>query len=461
VIAPASRSRLSSLVTVRLGFFDLRAAVATAWPRRTRGDWSVVDGSALSSEWRTWPSRPSTITSSAEAGAAAPRLHRIPTKRQQANRMTPMTPMLGSKLRREVRCNSKPMRLRSLLPLVIALLALGLVAGCGGDSKEADSSTDVDQLLKDTFSGKKDIKSGKIDVALNADSGDQTFAVKVSGPFESQGTGKLPKLDIDASLEGAGQSFQAGVTSTGDQGFVSYGGTDYAVPASVFQQFKAGFEQSAKQAGGKSDQSLTSLGIDPSKWLTNAQNAGEAKVGDTDTIKITGDVDVPKLLDDVNAALQKLRTIGGSQASQLPDQLSEQDKKQATDAIKDLSVEIYTGAEDKIMRRIAVAMKLDVPNSAGGGTQAANLKFDLQLLDLNEGQEIKAPENTKPFTQLMSKLQGLGLGGLSVGGGTTGGKSGSGSAGASQENLEKYSQCIQDANGDTTKIRKCADLLTP
>jgi hypothetical protein len=369
--------------------------------------------------------------------------------------MNPMDPMLGSKLRRVVRCNLQPMRL-----LVIALLSLGLLAGCGGGSGDkADSSTDVNQLLKDTFSGKKDIKSGKLDLALNADSGGQSFAVKVTGPFESQGSGKLPKLDIDASLEGGGQSFQAGITSTGDQGFVSYGGTDYAVPPAVFQQFKSGFEQSTKQSGNNGNQSLATLGIDPTKWLTNAKNEGNAKVGDTDTVKITGDVDVPKLLDDVNTALQKIKSLGGAQAAQLPDQLSAQDKQQAEDAIKDLNVEIYTGADDKILRRMVVTMKLDVPQSAGGSAQSANLKLDFQLQDLNEGQDIKAPENTKPLSELMSKLQGLGIPGLSAGG-SSGSGSSSGS-GTSQENLQKYSECIQKANGDNTKIRKCADLLTP
>jgi hypothetical protein len=347
-----------------------------------------------------------------------------------------------------------------LLPLLIALLSLGLLVGCGGGSGDkADSSTDVNQLLKDTFSGKKDIKSGKLDLALNADSGGQSFAVKVTGPFESQGSGKLPKLDIDASLEGSGQSFQAGVTSTGDKGFVSYGGTDYAVPPAVFQQFKAGFEQSATKSGGNGNQSLATLGIDPTKWLTNAKNEGNAKVGDTDTVKITGDVDVSKLLDDVNTALQKIRSIGGAQAAQLPDQLSAADKKQAEDAIKALNVEIYTGAEDKILRRMVVTMKLDVPQGTGGGsTQPANLKLDFQLQDLNESQEINAPSNTKPLSQLMSQLQGLGIPGLGAGGGSS---SGSGSAGTSQENLQKYSECIQKANGDNAKIRKCADLLTP
>jgi hypothetical protein len=371
-----------------------------------------------------------------------------------------MTPMLGSKLRRGLRCNHMLMRLRPLLLILIAMLAAGLLAGCGGDGgggAKADSSTDVDQLLKDTFSGKKEIKSGKLDLAVNVASGQSgTFALKLGGPFESQGTGKIPKLDLDASLDGGGQSFKAGITSTGDKGFVSYAGTDYAVSGPVFQQLKAQYEQSAKQAQSQNGgQSLASLGIDPRRWLTNARNAGEAKVGDTDTVKITGDVDVPKLLDDVNTALQKLRALGGAQAQSLPDQLSESDKKQAADAVKDLGVEIYTGADDKIMRRMLVAMKLVAPDESGSA-QPADVKLDLQLLDLNEDQEIKAPENTKPFDQLMRKLGGLGgLGQLGAGAG------GSGSSGGNQQNLEKYSQCIQEAAGDNAKIRKCADLLTP
>src|SRR5262249_51202860 len=153
------------------------------------------------------------------------------------------------------------------------------------------------------------------------------------------------------------------------------------------------FEESTKKAGDQnSNQSLATLGIDPSKWLTNAKNEGDAKVGDTDTIKITGYVDVSKLLDDVNSALQKVKSIGGAQASSLPDQLPDPDKKRAEDAIKDLSVEIYTGKDDKILRRMVVAMKLAAQN------ETADVKLDIQLLDLNEGQDIKEPSNAKPLS---------------------------------------------------------------
>jgi hypothetical protein len=371
-------------------------------------------------------------------------------------RMTSIDPLLRSKLRRALRCTLTLMRPRSLLFVLLAVLAVGLLAGCGGGGGDkADSSTDVDQLLQQTFSGKKDIKSGQLDLGLSVKSGAQDLSAKIGGPFESTGAGKLPKLDIHAGLRTGAQSFDVGVTSTGDRGFVSYAGTAYEVAAPVFQQFKAGYEQSAKQAGSKGSQSLASLGIDPRKWLTNARNAGEAKVGDTDTVAITGDVDVPKLLDDLNAALAKIRSLGGPSAQSLPDELTAKDKQQAVDAIKDLNVEIYTGAEDKIMRRLVVAMRLATANA-----QSSTVNFDLKLLDLNQGQEIKAPESPKPFKDLVSKLDALGLGGLGGGLGAAGSSGGS-RGGAGEQNLDKYSKCIQDAAGDNDKIRKCADLLTP
>ena len=126
---------------------------------------------------------------------------------------------------------------------------------------------------------------------------------------------------------------------------------------------------------------------------------------------------MPKLLDDVNAALEKLRSIGGASAEGLPEQLTAEQKQQAADAIKDLSVEIYTGAEDKILRRMLVTMKIETPEGSAAGAQSADIKFDLQLLDLNEDQEIEAPENPKPFAELASQLDSLGLnlGGLGSG----------------------------------------------
>jgi hypothetical protein len=344
--------------------------------------------------------------------------------------------------------------MRLIILLLAAVLASLALAGCGGGGDDAaDGSTDVDQLLQDTFSGDKEISSGRIDASVDVQA-DGTVAMSLAGPFQTTGEGKLPKLALEASLEGQGENFSGGVTSTGDQGFVSFSGTTYEVAGPVFEQFKAGYEQSAKQ-GAQKDQSLASLGMDPRRWLTNAKNAGEAKVGDTDTVKITGDVDVPKLLDDVNRALERIRSLGVQGAGRLPDQLTDAERKQVTDAVKDLSVEIYTGAEDRILRRMVVALQAQGEQAS----EAAELRLDLQLLDVNEDQDIEAPGDAKPFNELVKKLQSLGLGDLGALG-SLGAAAGGGDSATNQANVEKYSQCIEDAQGDNAKIRKCADLLT-
>jgi hypothetical protein len=353
--------------------------------------------------------------------------------------------------------------LQVILLALLAALALGVTAcgGSGGGGEEASENTDVDTLLSDTFKGNKDVKSGKLNLSLNVDAKgaegvNGPITVKVSGPFQSQGKQTLPKFDIDFAFDGGGQSIKAGLTSTGEKGFVNFQGNEYVVSDQVFKQFKSGYEQAQSQNTSKQQQSLSSLGLDPRQWLTNPKNEGEVKVGDDDTIKITGGVDVNKLLDDLNQALKKTRELGVQGTQNLPTQLTPEQRKQVVDAVKNPRVEIYTGKDDTILRRMVIALGIVAPEGSGQ-SGSADIKFDLSISDLNEDQEIAAPSGAKPFDQLLSQLGGLGLGGLGGSGGA-GGSSGSGSG--NNANLEKYSKCVADAGNDVNKARKCADLLT-
>ena len=344
-------------------------------------------------------------------------------------------------------------RPRFALLLVIVLTAL-LVSACGGGKDQATSSTDVNQLLKQTFANGNP-KSGQLHLSLKLDSGATGAAIgqvalTLDGPFESQGAGKLPKFKMDAAFSGAGRSLKAGATSTGDKGFVSVSGKSYAVSDQVFQQFKAGYEQAVKQSArkGAKQPSLASLGIDPRRWLKNPRNEGEAKVGDDDTIKVAGDVDVNRMLDDVSKATAQTRALGVPGLENLPSQLTPQQRKRAAQQIKRVSAEVYTGKQDSILRRIHLTVALNTQN---GGT--GNLDFDLSYTDVNQGQDINAPSNAKPFAELASQLQGLAQQA------TGGASSGSGSSSNSKQ-LQRYTDCVSKAGSDTAKAQRCAQLLT-
>jgi hypothetical protein len=356
-------------------------------------------------------------------------------------------------------------RFRPALLLSLIAAAAFALAACGSDEssggEEASASTDVNELLTQTFSGKKEVKSGNLDLQLRieAEGGeaqlDGPVSVSLKGPFQAQDDGALPKFKLDAAIEGAGQSIKAGATSTGDKGFLSFQGTDYAVDDQVFQPFRAAFEEAQKRSADEG-QSFASLGMDPRKWLTDPKNAGEAKVGDDDTIKITGGVDVAKLLDDIDTALSKASSLGLQGAGEVPEKLTDEQRRQVLDAVKDPRVEIYTGKEDQILRRLVVNLGIEDAASSTSGTVA----FDISLTDLNEDQDIAEPADAKPFDELLGQLGGLG-----ALGGAAGSGSGSGSADDtpapddSGAELEKFSKCIEEAGEDVEKARKCSELI--
>src|SRR3954469_23298764 len=104
---------------------------------------------------------------------------------------SPLTPVL----------RSAPMARRLLVLLAFAVL----LAGCGSSSDES-----VGGLLKDTFAGGKSVKSGKLNVQLDANlQGVQSLngpvRLKVSGPFQSTGSNELPKFDFTLSITSNGQ----------------------------------------------------------------------------------------------------------------------------------------------------------------------------------------------------------------------------------------------------------------
>ena len=331
--------------------------------------------------------------------------------------------------------------------LVLLLsLSVALIAGCGDAQVEpASSSTDVNTLLRDTFRNVDQVDSANVSAKLAVDGAGESVTASLSGPFQRQGKGKLPKVQLAAQLEGGGQSFTAGVTWLGDKGYVNLQGTNYEVSGLVAKQFAAGYEEAAKQQKKGGDTALL-LGVDFSKWLKNGRNEGDAKVGDTDTIELTGEADVAQVIADVQRIAQKAGTLNLPGTQDVPTKLTPEQQKEIVDSVKKFAIEVYTGKEDRILRKLVV--NADLQDTAS--KQTSHLVFELTLSGVGEDQDFSAPKNAKPFSELLKAAKGFSLFGSTTSGGATS---------VDGAGLDKYAKCIDDAQGDTSKMQKCADLI--
>src|SRR5215213_4166968 len=113
--------------------------------------------------------------------------------------------------------------------VVLAALALAaLIAGCGGGG----SSSDAKDTVKKAFSNS--IKSANVNLQFTAKVNgvqqlQQPVQLKLNGPYQSNGKGKLPSLNWQASFSGGGQSVSGALISTGDNAYVGFQGSNYEV----------------------------------------------------------------------------------------------------------------------------------------------------------------------------------------------------------------------------------------
>lgn len=358
-----------------------------------------------------------------------------------------------------------------ILLLVLGALTGGLAA-CGGDD-----SDDVDTILAETFGEGKDVKSGRLDVSLrvNAKGLEQLqgpLGVRLSGPFESTKSTELPRFDFEASVDTGGQQIKAGAVSTGEKGFLTLQDQAYDMGDELYKQFQEGYAQTAKctesEDGGGG--SFAALGVNPKNWLTNAENAGEEKVAGAETTHVTGEVDVPKFLDDVNRILARSNPQQQADPCAKPKenepkaqgtrQLSENDRKAIADAVKDARVDIWSANEDRTLRRINVTLKFVVPEAErrkAGGLESGDLRFDMTIGALNEKQTINAPDNARPLEELTGALT-AGAGQPGTGGGAAPPEQQQ-AQGEQQASGSKYQQCLADAGQDVKKLQDCGQLI--
>jgi len=363
---------------------------------------------------------------------------------------------------------SGPRRIASLLA---GLIVLALAVGACGSSSSSSSSGNARQLLRQTFGQEHKITSGNLGFNITlSPNGSSTLkgplTISFGGPFQSQGTGNLPKSDFNIGFSGLGKSGSLGVVSTGSTGYITLKGVSYQMPPATFKQLESSFSQFGGNSTGSTGL-LGSLGVNPLDWLTNPSVVGNEQVGGAQTTHIRAGIDVSSLLVDLNKLMTKAPSIGGVNGATLRS-ISPASRQRIASQIKNPKLDVWTGQSDKAIRKLAVSMTVPVSgqlSSTLGGLTSAGLGFQVSYANLNQPQSITAPTNVHPFSEFSSKLQALvqGLQGTIAGG--LGGATGSGALGSASpgantgQNVQAYTQCIQAAGGDVTKMQSCASLL--
>jgi hypothetical protein len=295
--------------------------------------------------------------------------------------------------------------------LTAVIFCAWLISACGGASGSAES------LLQDTFSGHTQIESGNVNLSFTLGASGQSaatksLAVQLSGPFENSGAGKLPRFALQLQLSAAGHPLGAGATSTGSALFVQLAGTWFSTPDTTYRALEEGYAQATKRAStAKVRSTFSSLGIEPGHWLSNPTKVGATTVAGVQTVHLTASVDIPAFLADVSKLSQAGSTLGlaspvpGSSGSLSPTLVTELAK-----SIKSAHVDVYTGQDDHLLRRLEVTATVTGTSQTQailGGLSSAEIKVLLEFSDLNKPQTISAPANPQPPSQLLPALQQL------------------------------------------------------
>jgi hypothetical protein len=362
--------------------------------------------------------------------------------------------------------------------VLLSLLVLALVSCGGGDDGEG-----VEDILDQAF--RQEISSADLQVEaeldLNGGEGDsRPVRIEATGPFRTN-ENRIPSVDIDLRIgsDGAGQTIQTGFLSTGDRAFVKFQDVYYEQPRA---QVRRANRQIAKNSRRRS--SLRSLGLDPRSWLGEATDEGGEEVAGVETRHVAGTLAVEPFMRNLNEFVRRSGSaIGGATGQSVPEPLSAEDIRRVGEVVRDPSFDIYVGDDDDIIRRVSGRIEFEVPEASRdsfGGLESGTFTFSVELRDVNGDQEIEAPANARPLSDLTESL-GAGTLGLGTqepesgsGGQAPAGEGDAPDAGSGQEvtpsddgdgspeadAFRAYEECLDKARPeDTEALQDCADLL--
>jgi hypothetical protein len=337
--------------------------------------------------------------------------------------------------------------LRALLVLGCAALCGTLLAACGDAVDKPDGA--AGSALQQSLYATSRIADARLTAGFQlAPEGllalGGPITLRASGPFAAPAADGLPRFDVAIAASIGGRDLRAGAISTGRAVFLRLDGRDYAIDDAVLATLRGSLGAGPAHGGA-----FATLGLDPRAWIKDPRTKGHASLGGVDTIRIAGGIDVRRLLGDLAPLLDGYAAKAGAGGLLTPKL-----REQVAAAVRSARVDVWIGAQDKILRQLAVVVDFAFDKGTQPpitGLDGGRIDLRLRLDDVDATTvKVVAPKHVRPLSELTGP-GGLGALLAGLGAGATGG-TGAGDGGAA------FLACLTAAGAKTDVVR-CASRL--
>jgi hypothetical protein len=298
-------------------------------------------------------------------------------------------------------------RLRPLAAALAAALALPALAACGDDP-------DPEQVIEEGLSQPIESADVTMSLAFEVEGGEQAepFRVELSGPCTAREQDRFASFDYDVALQGGGASVPGvGVISTGDNAYIEVQGVAYEIGQDVIGQLNRAIAESGEPAAGCGALGLQlgAFGGGAGDAIVAASVEDGEEVAGVPTTHVSGSIDVPGVLADLNELTQRAGELGGSPSPTLTDE----QLTALEDRIQGATVDVFVGEDDGKVRRFAATLEVAAAEGAEeqlGGVTGGTVSLVLEYAEVGEEQEqeIETPDDPQPLEDLAQQLGDLG-----------------------------------------------------
>ncbi|HEX2233552.1 MAG TPA: hypothetical protein VHG69_09325 [Thermoleophilaceae bacterium] len=257
-----------------------------------------------------------------------------------------------------------------------ALLATFALVGCG------ESAEDV---VTETARNISDIRSGRLDMRMvvqartpEAERGEVGF--ELSGPFALPRGGGLPRADVEYTQIAGDRRGTVTLVSTGEAAFVEVGGQAYELPPDQAERLRIGTARLGEGEGGGR--------LRVASWVRDPELADGGTVDGVETDRVSGPLNL------ATAATDLLRLSQALGQDAAPLRALEQGADQLEQAVQSSGFDLWTGKEDRLLRRLRISVQLAVEGSR------ADVRFALDVAKPNRPVEVERPQDPLPPSAL-------------------------------------------------------------